>query len=528
MLALNAQLDLALQALVRNRVQAFLALLGVMVGVGALVTSLALGRGAQAAIQDQLLAAGANLIIVTSGNYQAGRPAPGGVEADHGSLHDPRDPEHWIARAPAADGLLRTGGTGAVETFYRRLLGLDDAPVPGSARAVPAHFEDDPMAVHDHPTAAERLGDSMAGLGSAATLSIEDAEAIRRELPGVQFVASGVHENARLTADDADGKQWFTRLHGTEADLPTIRRGWVFPHGRFLNAREVADDAQVMVLGRVVADRLFGEGVNPVGRTVLLWNQPFEVVGVVGSSTWAAQPTAGDDQFDAVYVPVTTVHHLLNLSKLNTITVTTRSAGETTRIAGEITDLLRRRHGITEEMPDDFVVRTQAEQVINKGLPPDLARVVSGNLRGVDEMTMAQLATSMQRSNRTLVALLAGVAAVSLLVGGIGVMNLLFLSVTQRTREIGLRMAMGARRRDIATQFFVEALVLSLIGGLLGAAAGTVAAYGLEGVFAWSTDVSPLSAAVAVAVAALLGVLSGVLPARSAARLDPIAALHHE
>ena len=259
-----------------------------------------------------------------------------------------------------------------------------------------------------------------------------------------------------------------------------------------------------------------------------MWKQPFEIVGVVGSSTWAAQPAPGDDQFDAVYLPVTTVHRLLNLSKLNTITITTKTAGETTAIAEEITKLLRQRHGITEEMPDDFTVRTQAEQVLSKGLPPELARVVSGNLASVDSLTMEQLATSMQRSNRTLLALLAGVAAVSLLVGGIGVMNLLFLSVTQRTREIGLRMAMGARGRDIAAQFFVEALVLCAVGGVLGAVAGTLAAYGLEGVLAWSTDVSPASAVIAAAVALLLGIFSGVLPARRAARLDPITALHHE
>lgn len=342
------------------------------------------------------------------------------------------------------------------------------------------------------------------------------------------YVASGVHENVRITVDDAEARQWFTRLHGTEAELPTIRRGWVFPYGRFFSPSEVEQSAQLMVLGRVVADRLFGKAVNPVGRGVLMWNQPFTIVGVVGSSSWAAQPAAGDDQFDAIYLPVSTVHRLLNLSKLNTITITTKIAGETTAIAEDITELLRKRHGITEEMPDDFTVRTQAEQVLNKGLPPELARVVSGNLASVDSLTMEQLATSMQRSNRTLLVLLACVATVSLLVGGIGVMNLLFLSVTQRTREIGLRMAMGARGRDIAAQFFVEAFVLCAVGGFLGALVGAVAAYGLEGVLAWSTDVSPASAVIAAAAALLLGVFSAVLPARRAAKLDPITALHRE
>ena len=522
MQAIRSQTSLAVQALGRNRVQAILALLGVVVGVGALVTSLALGRGAQAAIRDQLLAAGVNMIIVTSGNYQVKQPGAGDAPADHGDLRGPQDYGSFVA---GSRQFLHPGGLGVAAAFYGSLRPARNQP---DWQLRPAHFEDDPMAEHDHPTAAQRLGDAMAGLGAAATLSINDARAIRTELPGIEFVASGVHENVRITVDDAQARQWFTRLHGTEAELPTIRRGWVFPYGRFFSPSEVEQSAQLMVLGRVVADRLFGKAVNPVGRGVLMWNQPFTIVGVVRSSSWAAQPAPGDDQFDAVYLPVSTVHRLLNLSKLNTITITTKVAGETSAIAEDITELLRKRHGITEEMPDDFTVRTQAEQVLNKGLPPELARVVSGNLASVDSLTMEQLATSMQRSNRTLLVLLACVATVSLLVGGIGVMNLLLLSVTQRTREIGLRMAMGARGCDIAAQFFVEALVLCAVGGFLGALVGTVAAYGLEGVLGWSTDVSPASAVIAAAVALLLGVFSAVLPARRAAKLDPITALHRE
>ena len=523
MQGLYAQSTLALQALGRNRVQALLALIGVTVGVAALVTSVALGRGAQAAIRDQLLAAGVNMIVVTSGNYQVKQPGAGETPADHGDRRDPDELPRYV-RAPADD----FGEYRLVRASYREYDGFFPASDGVSWGPRKVHFEDDPMAVHDHPTAAERLGDAMAGLGAAATLSIDDAAAIRSDLPGVQFVASGVHENARIVLDGDENRQWFTRLHGTESSLPVIRRGWVFPYGRFFSAQEVDESSQVMVLGRVVADRLFGEAVNPVGRRVLLWNQPFQVVGVVGSSIWAAQPAPGDDQFDAVYLPVSTVHRLLNLSKLNTITVTTLSAGDTTSIAEEIVELLRKRHGITEEMPDDFTVRTQAEQLLNKGLPPELARVVSGNLASVDELTMDQLARSMQRSNRTLMALLAGVATVSLLVGGIGVMNLLFLSVTQRTREIGLRLAMGARSSDIAMQFFVESMVLCAVGGLFGTLIGTVAAVGLQGLLAWTTELSALSAVVAVLVALLVGVLAGVLPARRAAQLDPIAALRHE
>jgi len=521
-------LPLALQSLLRNRVQTILAMLGVTVGVSALVTSIALGRGAQEAISDQLLAAGVNMIIVTAGNYEVEQSGGGGVEADHGSIDDPRVKrllkDYLIAREQSRGGFT----TAAYYPGVQNLQSMEYSAANNSGRYLQAHFEDDPFAAHDHPTASERLGDSMAGLGAAATLTLDDARAIATQIPGVQFTASGVHENARITVDDEEARQWFTRLHGTEAALPQIRSGWYFPFGEFLTEKQVENSEQVMVIGRVAADKLFGVGNNPVGKSVLLWNQSFEIVGMVDSQSWATQPTAGDDQFDAIYIPITTVHRLLNLSKLNTITVTSESAGETTRIAGQIKDLLRQRHGITDMMADDFTVKTQAEQLLGKGLSPELARVVAGNLESVDDLTIAKLSQSLERANGTMMVLLAGIATVSLLVGGIGVMNLLLLSVTQRTREVGLRIAMGARRRDIATQFIIEAVSLSLIGGILGAILGIFIASAVEEFFQWSTDVSVLSTAIAIGVAMVLGILSGVYPAQRAARLDPIGALRSE
>jgi putative ABC transport system permease protein len=525
-------LPLALQSLLRNRVQTILAMLGVTVGVSALVTSIALGRGAQEAISDQLLAAGVNMIIVTAGNYEVEQSGGGGVEADHGSIDDPRVKQlledYLIAQQTYRGGFTNAayypGQFGNGQTFQS----AEYSATSNLGRYLQAHFEDDPFAAHDHPTASERLGDSMAGLGAAATLTLDDARAIATQIPGVQFTASGVHENARITVDDEEGKQWFTRLHGTESDLPQIRSGWYFSFGKFLSEKQVENSEQVMVIGRVAADKLFGVGNNPVGKTVLLWNQVFEIVGMVDSQSWATQPTAGDDQFDAIYIPVTTVHRLLNLSKLNTITVTSESAGDTTRIAGQIKELLRQRHGITDMMADDFTVKTQAEQLLGKGLSPELARVVAGNLESVDDLTIAKLSQSLERANGTMMVLLAGIATVSLLVGGIGVMNLLLLSVTQRTREVGLRIAMGARRRDIATQFIIEAVSLSLIGGILGAILGVFVASAVEEFFQWSTDVSVLSTAIAIGVAMVLGILSGVYPAQRAARLDPIGALRSE
>jgi putative ABC transport system permease protein len=179
-------------------------------------------------------------------------------------------------------------------------------------------------------------------------------------------------------------------------------------------------------------------------------------------------------------------------------------------------------------MADDFTVRTQAEQLLGKGLPPDVARVVAGNMMSVDKLTFEQLSNSLMRSNRTMMGLLAGVATVSLLVGGVGVMNLLLLSVTQRTREVGLRMALGAHATDVALQFLLEAILLSLIGGVLGAAVGYVAAKALQEFFGWQAYVSYLSIALAIIVAILLGATSGAYPARRAAQLDPIVSLRHE
>jgi putative ABC transport system permease protein len=514
---------MAFQALIRNRMQTALAMLGVTVGVGALVTSVALGRGAQESVEDQLRAAGANLIVVTAGNYAKGREEM--TDPDGNIGHTAIEPDTLVPHIPALQGGAMMSAAWQPGGDHRTLFEqrLDPAP-----RLQLTHFEDDPLEMHDHPTAKDRLGDVTAGLGSAATLTHEDAGVIA-QMPGVQYVVSGVHENAHIfVAGDPAKKQWFTRLHGTEWALPEIRSGWTMTHGRFLRADDAKKSAQVMVLGRVAADKLFGEGVDPVGRTTTLWNQPFTVIGVVGSRSWAVQPEAGDDQFDAVYVPVTTINRLLNLSKLNTIAITAKSAGDVSRLSKQIKLLLRKRHHIKEAQPDDFTVATIAQQAIGKGIPPQLARIISGNLESVDQLTIEQLSASLRRTNIIMLALLGSVAAVSLLVGGIGVMNLLLLSVTQRTREVGLRIALGARRSDIAAQFVLEALLLCIAGGVLGIVLGVVASGSLQRFFQWSAVISPVSAVAALIVAALLGIAFSVYPARRAALLDPIEALRHE
>ena len=296
----------------------------------------------------------------------------------------------------------------------------------------------------------------------------------------------------------------------------------------FFPISELQGSEQVIVLGTVVHQRLFGADVDPRGKEVLVWNQPFRVIGVVASSNWATTGAVGDDQFDAVYVPLTTVHRLLNLTKLNSITITSRSAGDTTMLSRRVTQLLRERHGIGEAAPDDFVVNTQASVALGKGVNRDVARAIAGNAPGLEQVTLEQLSQTLQRASRTMTLLLASVASVSLLVGGIGIMNIMLLSVTERTREIGLRMAIGARSRDVLMQFLAEAVTLSVIGGIVGVVLALIVASGVERMLRWSADVSIGAIAVAVLVAGAVGVFFGMYPARQAARLDPIDALRFE
>jgi putative ABC transport system permease protein len=484
-MTLAETIHLATKTLRRNTLRSGLTLVGITIGVGAVVTMVAVGNGARASIEQQVVAAGMNVITVVAGNYQMKGEDVGGGVVEHNARFE-MDSE-WGLR------LIR-------------------------------HPEDDPMEKHDHPTARQRLGDSAAGLGAAATLTRDDAAAIRL-VAGVQYVSAGVHESARVVAGD---RRWFTRLHGAEPDLPRIRRSWTWKYGRYFSDAEFEGSRQVVVLGSVAQEKLFGPGVNPVGKEVRIWNQVFTVTGVLDSTNWASNGVVGDDQFDAVYAPLTTVHRLLNLSKLNSITVTSQSAGETTKVSKTIIELLRKRHHIAESAADDFVVQTQSSAAIGKGINPQVAKVISGNAPGLEQITLEQLSRTLERSSRTMTVLLASVAAVSLLVGGIGIMNIMLLSVTERTREIGLRMALGARSKDVMLQFLAEAVTLSLVGGLIGVLLGLAASDGVRQILRWSTVISPLAILLAVAVAAAVGIFFGIYPARQAARLDPIDALRYE
>src|SRR5438105_473451 len=478
------------------------------IGVAAVLAMIAIGTGAEAAVTDQIRAAGMNLIVVTAGNYQVKSTDDYGGGAVEPSAALRTDDRHRAT-------LL--GSAGEPERLALQLLALIEPTLL-------AHPEDDPMEKHDHPTARQRLGDSEAGLGSAATLSAADAEAIRG-IRGVQYVAEGLHQNVHAVSGE---KRWFTRLHGTDLELQQIRRAWTFRAGRFFSAREQSRAEQVVVLGTVAADRLLGAD-NAVGRTIAIWKQPFRVVGVVTTTSWMVAPAPGDDQFDAVYMPFTTVHRLLNLAKLNDITITAASTGEVSRIMADVTTLLRARHRITDEKPDDFTVTTQARQALAKGgLRPDVARAVVGNASGLDKVTLEQLGKTLDRATRTMTALLAGIAAVSLVVGGIGIMNIMLLSVTERTREIGVRRAVGARARDVRSQFVLEAVALSVAGGVMGVVVGLAVAQGLSHYLKWSTTIAPGAVVLSVAIAAAVGIFFGWYPARQAARLDPIQSLRYE
>jgi ABC-type antimicrobial peptide transport system permease subunit len=338
-------------------------------------------------------------------------------------------------------------------------------------------------------------------------------------------VAEGLHQNAHIKAGD---KRWFTRLHGTDLQLPLIRRAWALKNGRFFSSREQSRAEQVAVLGSIAAERLFGAEAA-VGRDIVLWNQTFRVVGVVTSTSWVVAPAAGDDQFDAVYVPFNTVHRLLNVTKLNDITITAASTGDVSRVMNDVTRLLRARHNIGDEKPDDFTVTTQARQALARGgLRPDVARAVVGNVSGLEKVTLEQLGKTLDRATRTMTALLAGIAAVSLIVGGIGIMNIMLLSVTERTREIGIRRAVGARARDVRSQFVLEAVALSVSGGVAGVVVGLGAAAALAQYLQWSTTISFSAVLLSVGVAAMVGIFFGWYPAKQAARLDPIQSLRYE
>jgi ABC-type antimicrobial peptide transport system permease subunit len=381
------------------------------------------------------------------------------------------------------------------------------------------------------------------GLGAATSLTRDDAAAIR-ELVNVEYVSAGLRSRTFVMAS-ADARV-FAVVHGAEESLDDIH-AWTWLAGEGYSAADVSSSAAVAVLGRVAAARLFGEGVDPVGKRVTIHDRAFTVVGMMRA--------VDADQDEAVYVPVTTLGQITNRADyLQSITVGVTEAGVASSVGEAISALLRARHapamargqeaaqaalrptslgglqGPTGKGagPDDFVVRTLAAQQVTKGLYTEVAAFALANMPKLDSATMEEMSGTLNRAGNTMTALLASIAAISLVVGGIGIMNIMLVSVTERTREIGLRLAMGARRKDVLVQFLVEAVVLSLLGGIVGIGAGIAAARGLTALMSWPTEVSPQAIGLAFAISAVIGVAFGYYPARRASRLDPIVALRRE
>jgi putative ABC transport system permease protein len=398
-------LRIALKALNRNKLRTVLTMLGMIIGVGAVITMVALGRGAQATIEEQVKSAGTNTININAGNF-----SQGGVRQ---------------------------------------------------------------------------------GQGMSSSLTAEDAAALR-QVPGVQYVAAGVNSRGQVIYGN---QNWSTQVQGTDVDMQQIK-SWPTKYGSFFTAQDVSSASKVAVLGTVVAETLFGPDVDPTGEIIRIRNQPFKVLGVMTSK---GQSAFGQDQDDTIFTPYTTVQKKLQgIQHINNITVSAETP-DTAPVAAGISETLRLRHKLVAGEPDDFTVRTQEE--------------------------IASLRTE---TTRTMTVLLAAIAGVSLVVGGIGIMNIMLVSVTERTREIGLRMAIGARGGDVLLQFLVEAIVISLFGGLIGIALGFALSMGIERFAQWPTSIPADWIGVAFGVAAATGVFFGFYPARKAARLDPIEALRFE
>jgi ABC-type antimicrobial peptide transport system permease subunit len=376
-----------------------------------------------------------------------------------------------------------------------------------------------------NPTIEEHEGpENAAGLGGSDKLSLRDAEAVE-ELPGVQYVSPDLVMNTRAESGNVT---WFTRIHGGGTNLPKIRRTWVLPHGRFFTKNEVDQAAKVAVIGSIVSQHLFGSE-NPVGRSFTAKGSTYEVIGEIASANWIVQASQGDDQFDAIYIPITTAQSVTHQNSLSRLIVSTVSTGEVAKVSKSIAVLLRKRHNLSGNRPDDFVVASEAHKSLaGGGMRTDIARAVVGNVGYLDKVTLDELGKTLDRASRTMTALLASVAAVSLIVGGIGIMNIMLLSVTERTREIGIRRAVGARSEEVMLQFLMEATFLSIIGGISGILFGTIAARSISSFAQWSSNISLPAIALSFGISVTIGIVFGYYPAREASKVSPMTSLRYE
>jgi putative ABC transport system permease protein len=330
------------------------------------------------------------------------------------------------------------------------------------------------------------------GWGGAGTLKIEDAEAIRREVSGVTAVSEEVVSTTQVAAGN---QNWFTRIYGESADYVDIRQ-WPLADGAPFTPQDVRSANKVCVIGRTTATQIYGND-DPIGQVLRVKNVPFTITGVLTPKGLSAQ---GVDQDDIVIMPYTSaMKRVAGGTTLRNINVQVGDANQMNAAQKQIIDLLRQRHNIRPGRDDDFTVRSQQE--------------------------IADAATA---TTNVMTGLLGAIAGVSLVVGGIGIMNIMLVSVTERTREIGTRMAVGAHGRDILTQFLIEAISLSSVGGVLGIIIGIAAAKTIAITRHWPALISPGSIVIAFLVSAAVGIFFGFYPARKAAALDPIEALRYE
>ena len=406
-----ATLRIALAALRVNKLRSALTMLGIIIGVGAVIAMTAIGAGAQARVEDQIRSLGSNLIIVLPGN-------------------------------------ITSGGV--------------------------------------------RLGS-----GAQLTLSEDDAAALPREIPEIEVAAPQLRGGGQVVFGNSN---WSTQILGVTPDY-LVAREWDVVSGRPFTDADVDGAAKVVLIGQTVARTLFGES-DPVGETIRIRNVPHQVVGLLDRK---GQSMIGQDQDDVVLIPISTARkrvlggQQVRARNVGTITVKVRQGADVASAEQQMRDLLRQRHKLQPNQEDDFFVRN-----------------------------LSEVLSAQEASSKVLAILLAAIASVSLVVGGIGIMNIMLVSVTERTREIGLRMAVGAKARDILTQFLVEAVTLSLIGGLVGIVLGAIASYAVGQFAGWRTEMGAGAVLLAFGFAAAVGVFFGFYPARKASKLVPIDALRHE
>jgi|SRR5579862_374685 putative ABC transport system permease protein len=402
----SAVFRVALKALARNKLRTILTMLGIIIGVGAVICTVAIGEGASNQVQEQLRSLGDNMIFISAGSVNS----------------------HGV-----------------------------------------------------------RMGSQ-----ATKTLTVEDSQAIA-QIPFIKAVTPGVGTSVQVVYKD---QNWYTSIRGNAPSYFEIRE-WPVVEGIPFSQRDVEAAANVCVLGQTIVENLFVDGENPIGKMIRIQNIPFRVIGVLarkGQSPW------GHDEDDTIIAPYTTVQKkLAGISWIQYVMASATSVKTIPAAEQQIEALLRQRHHLRPNEDDDFIIRSTID-----------------------------IANARAQSARILTLLLASIASVSLLVGGIGIMNIMLVSVTERTREIGVRMAVGATEDDVQMQFLSEAVVLSLLGGALGIIFGIFGSMLVSGMLHWPTLIPPQAIAIAVLFSAGVGVFFGYYPARKAARLDPIEALRYE